>query len=145
MDKNRILTKFDELNSYLEELESIKPLNFEEYCSSIKEKRSCERLLQISIEAVIDICNILVSELNLGLPSEEEEIFKKLEGKRIITKSLSAILSGMKGVRNILVHKYGTVKDEIIFEIVSEKLGDFEKFKEEIINFLKSSSKKPKN
>ena len=51
----------------------------------------------------------------------------------------------MKGVRNILVHKYGTVKDEIIFEIVSEKLGDFEKFKEEIINFLKSSSKKPKN
>ena len=46
-------------------------------------------------------------------------------------------LSNMKGFRNILVHKYGIVDDELAFEMLSEKLEDFEKFKDEILRFLK--------
>ena len=43
----------------------------------------------------------------------------------------------MKGFRNILVNKYGTVDDELVFEMLSEKLEDFDKFKEEVLNCLK--------
>jgi len=137
MDKERILSKFDELEGYLEELEKVKPKEYEEYQSSIKDKRACERLLQISIETVIDICNILVSDLRLGLPSDEEEVFKKLKDKKVINKEIEKILSGMKGMRNILVHKYRAVNDELIFETISEKISDFEIFKEEILRFIK--------
>ena len=42
----------------------------------------------------------------------------------------------MKGFRNILVHKYGEVDDEISYENL-EKLSDFDLFKEEVIFFLK--------
>jgi len=45
-------------------------------------------LLQISIEAVIDICNIFVSNLKLGLPSNEEEIVDKLINKKVLTVKL---------------------------------------------------------
>lgn len=136
MDKKRILTKVDELDSYLEELEGIKPIEFEDYVNSVEKKRACERLLQISIEVLIDICNILISELKLGIPSDEDEVFSKLENKKIISKKMSDILKEMKGFRNILVHKYGAVDNEIIFEMLNEKLGDFDKFKNEIILFL---------
>ncbi|MBI2629630.1 DUF86 domain-containing protein [Candidatus Pacearchaeota archaeon] len=139
MDKKRILAKIDELNGYLEEIEKIRPSDIEEYISSIKDKRACERLLQISIESVIDICNLIISDLKLGLPSDEDVAFQKLEEKKVITNKMKTILINMKGFRNILVHKYGEVKDELVFENLSEKLGDFDIFKEEILGFLKNS------
>ena len=137
MDKDRILSKIDEINKYLEELGEIELTDFEEYKNSVQKKRACERLLQISIEAIIDVCNILISDLKLGLPSEEEELFDKLEKRKVISKEMRNVLYGMKSMRNILVNKYGVVKDEIIFETLSENLNDFDKFKEEILKFLK--------
>ena len=68
IDKEKILSKVDELNRYLDELDEIKPSEYEEYKSSIEKKRSCERILQISIESVIDVCIILFSNLKLGIP-----------------------------------------------------------------------------
>ena len=130
IDKERILAKIDELNNYLEELGNIKPSSFEEY--QRENKRACERLLQISIECVIDVCNLIVSGLKLGLPSDEDELVNKLINKKIISKKIGDILKGMKGFRNILVHKYGEVDDELAFENL-ENLEDFEKFKKEII------------
>ncbi len=91
MDEKRILAKIDELNSYLEELYSIKPNSFEEYESSVKDRRACERLLQMSIETVLDICNMILTDLKLGLPSDEEEVFKKLSEKKIICDILRAL------------------------------------------------------
>ncbi len=133
MDKKRILSKIDELDLYLSEIESVMPSNFEDYKSSIEKKRACERLLQISVEVVIDVCNLIVSELKLGLPADEDDIFNKLESKKLISKNLGKILKNMKGFRNILVHKYGTVDDELVFEILMEKLGDFDEFKKQIL------------
>src|SRR3989344_7371058 len=132
MDKKRVLSKIDELDSYLIELEEVRPADFKIYENSREKKRACVRLLQISIETVIDICNIIVSGLKLGLPADEEEILRKLENKKVISMGMKDILSNMKGFRNILVHKYGIVNDELVFEMLSEKLGDFGKFKEKI-------------
>ena len=47
MDKKRILSKIDEIDSYLSELEEIKPASIEEYKGAIEKKRACERVLQI--------------------------------------------------------------------------------------------------
>ncbi|MBS3084473.1 DUF86 domain-containing protein [Candidatus Pacearchaeota archaeon] len=139
LDNKRILSKIDELNKYLSELEEIIPENLEIYKNSIKDKRACERLLQISIETIIDILNIITSGLKLGLPSGEEDLIEKTYKKGVISKELKEILMGMKGFRNILVHKYGETDNEIIYEILSEKLQDFEKFKEEIIKFINNN------
>ena len=70
LDRERILAKIDELQGYLKELRNIVPENYNEYLSSIEKRRACERLLQISVECVIDICSLLVSGLRLGLPAE---------------------------------------------------------------------------
>jgi len=68
LDRERILTKIDELDGYLRELRHISPASFEDY-QRIETKRACERLLQISIETVIDISHLLVTGLRLGLPA----------------------------------------------------------------------------
>ncbi|MBU1252332.1 MAG: DUF86 domain-containing protein [Nanoarchaeota archaeon] len=140
IDRNKILSKLDEIGLYLDELEEIKPADFEEYRKSIVKKRSCERLLQISVESVIDICNVIVANLRLGVPYDEDVLFEKLIDKDIISKKTGMILRKMKGFRNILVHKYGEVDNEKVFEHLGE-LNDFEVFKNEILKFLNNSSR----
>ena len=135
LDKERILTKIDELDSYLNEIKGIAPGSFEEY-QKIEKKRACERLLQVSIEVVIDICNLLVSGLRLGLPAEEDDLFSKLLIAHIISKKMREKLREMKGFRNILVHEYAQVDDELVYEAVKKKLGDFEAFKKKVLQFL---------
>lgn len=143
MDKGRVLAKLDEIDGYLGELESIMPETLEEYEKSIASKRASERLLHIAIEAVIDACAILVRELKLGVPKEEEDFFEKLSG-RVITKETCAKLKEMKRFRNILVHRYVEIDDARVYELLRTRLGDFEEFKAQVLDFLKQKEKEEK-
>lgn len=136
LDRERILAKIDELEGYLRELRQISPESFEEY-QKIEKRRACERLLQISVECVIDICQLFVSGLRLGLPSEEDDLFEKLEQAGVLSGEMKATVKEMKAFRNILVHEYGWVDDRIVYEAVKTKSGDFETFMGEILKALK--------
>ncbi len=137
MDKERILAKIDRLDRYLQELKDIMPENFETY-QKIEKKRACERLLQVSIESVLDICAQIVIELRLGLPSEEDEIFKKLEQAKIISSATRETLKRMRGFRNILVHEYGRIDDRLVYDVLKNDINDFNSIRKEIIAALKS-------
>jgi len=132
VDKTRALGKIAELESYLAQLKQIAPQTFEEY-KKIEKMRSCERLLQLSIECLIDICKLLVSGLKLGLPSEENDLFQKLLNQNILPKDAVSILQEMRAFRNILVHEYATVDDALVFKKVKEGLGDFEIIKRALL------------
>jgi len=140
LDKNRILSKLDELDTYLNELESIMPRSYEEYASSIEKKRACERLLHILIECTIDICTLVVKGLRLGLPAEEEDVFEKLRQKEIISKRIERKLKAMRGFRNILVHRYGGIDDRLVFENL-KKTNDFKDFRKEIGRLLRGAER----
>jgi uncharacterized protein YutE (UPF0331/DUF86 family) len=136
LDEERILAKLDELEGYLAELRAIAPQNLKEY-RRIEKKRSCERLLQLCIECVIDMCRILVSGLRLGLPADENDLFEKLNKNGIVGSSVTRLLRQMRGFRNILVHEYASVDDELVFKYVKTRLGDFEKIRKQILAFLR--------
>jgi uncharacterized protein YutE (UPF0331/DUF86 family) len=136
LDRDRIITKIDELEGYLKELRSIIPEGYNEYLLSIEKRRACERLLQISVECVIDICGLLISGLRLGLPSEESEIFEKLFLNNIVSKEMKDTLKSMKGFRNILVHDYAKLDNALIYEIATTRLIDFERFVKDISKVL---------
>lgn len=137
MDRERVLARIDELDGYLRELHEIMPLNFEDY-RSIEKRRACERLLQVCIECVIDISALIVTGLRLGLPSEEDDLFEKLEQAKIISSTTKETLKRMKGLQNILVYEYGRVDDRLVYDILKNKLGDFEAFKKEILQSISS-------
>ena len=135
LDRERILTKIDELEGYQRELVQIAPGSIDEY-QRIETKRACERLLQISIETVIDISHLLVKGLRLGLPAEEDDLFEKLAGAGIISQSTKETAKRMKGFRNILVHRYGDIDDGIVYEMATERREDFQAFKKEVLQAL---------
>ena len=139
MDKERVLTKIDELDSYRRELDEILPESYEDYASSTETKRACERLIHVMIETLIDTSALIVKELKLGLPGEEDDIFLKLEKRNIITAGMLTKLKRMKGFRNILVHRYSEIDDELVFGFLKRNLSDFEIYKKQILAYLKRS------
>ena len=138
LDRDRILIKIDQLEGYLKELREILPADFTGY-QKIERRRACERLLQVSIEAVIDICHLLVAGLRLGIAAEEDDLFEKLKGAGIISLETTEVLKVMKGFRNILVHEYTRIDDKIVYEIARTRLADFEAFKQQVLQFLKTA------
>jgi len=137
LDKKRIAVKFDELAQILAELEQITPKIYKQYLA-IEKRRSCERLMQLSIECVLDVCKLIVSGLNLGMPGKEIDIPDVLEKSKVISKKLNNELKEMRGFRNILVHEYAAIDNELAFKILKTKINSFAGFKKEITEFIKS-------
>lgn len=136
LDRERILAKLDDLDGYLGELRQVVPASYARYMESVEKRRACERLLQMSIECVIDVCALFVSGLRLGLPAEEDDLIEKLEQAGLISSELAKMLRTMKGFRNLLVHEYGRIDNAIVFTMASRRLQDFDSFKTETLQTL---------
>jgi len=135
MDKERIYIKIDELDQYLQEIDEIMPSSSMEYAQSLVKRRALERLLQITIDAVMDISAIMVKEMKLGLPYQEEDFLDKMSGT-VLNPDLVMKLRKMKGFRNVLVHGYSQIDNQRVYEIFTRDLGDISEFKQAIIKFL---------
>ncbi len=132
MDEERILSKIDSMDQYLKEIEDDMPSNLNEYQDN---KRKYERLLNLSIEAVIDVCSLILKNEGLGAPNDEESILDKLADNKIINQDIAKNVKDMKAFRNVLVHRYGEVDDRKVYEKL-EKLEDFKEFRKRVIEYL---------
>ena len=136
-DKERILQKLDEIDKFLNELSQMKPSK-EEYVSDIVSRRACEKTIELAIESVIDVSSMVVSYERLGTPDDENHIFSILETKKVITRSMKDKIMEMKGFRNILVHRYGQIDDDLVYDFLENDLKDFEEFSSQIAKFIKN-------
>jgi len=92
--------------------------------------------IEFAIEDVFDICAIINTDLDLGIPGEDEDIFQHLVDRKIITATMQDKIHAMRGFRNIVVHRYGTIDDALAFSLLQENIGDFFLFAAEIENEL---------
>lgn len=135
IEQTRILQKIQQLEYYIKEFSELLPVSEEIYFNSLEKRRAIERQLHIMIECVLEISFLLIRYLNLGIPSNEENLFDLLK------KDLRNInrLKEMKGFRNILVHRYGDVNDSKVLEFALNDQQDFDIFLEDVRNILARS------
>ena len=136
VDRERVLAKLDALHGYERELGLVLPASLNDYKASLEKRRATERLLQISVECVLDICGLLVAGLRLGLPAEEENLFDRLEQALVFSPDLVRTLRAMRRFQNILVHEHGAVDDEIVFRLAFRLSGDVKLFTTEVTRAL---------
>jgi uncharacterized protein YutE (UPF0331/DUF86 family) len=94
-------------------------------------------LLQTSIEAMIDIAYHITAKKFNYPPCDARDAFKMLNTKGIIPSSDFVTYSAMIGLRNRLVHGYDDVSPEVLYDIITEQLDDFEKFISSIIPLIR--------
>jgi uncharacterized protein YutE (UPF0331/DUF86 family) len=94
---------------------------------------------EYAIENVFDICAILNADLHLGVPGTDDDILENLVRHGALAPETRQKLKAMKGFRNIVMHRYGTIDDALAFSILEEHIGDFSLFRQEVERFLQST------
>jgi len=135
--KDKIKNIIDSINLVGENL----PKDFKDFVHSRLIRDGLYKNIEFSIENILDICNILNSDLDLGTPETEDSIIEHLSNNKILNKKVIGKIEEMKKFRNILMHRYGDIDDERAFENIKEGLKDFELFVKEVEKFLKTLNK----
>ena len=131
-----IRKRLNKLDEYLSILKKLQKYNLEEFISDPEHYGSAERFLHLSIEAITDIGNHIVAEMNLGLVNWYSDIPILLSEKGIITEDLKEVWIRMIGFRNTLVHEYIDIDRKIVYEILQNNLKDIEALKKAFAQFL---------
>ncbi len=137
MRKELIEHKIGEIIDNINIISENMPVEFEDFVNSRLSKHGLYKLVEFTIQNFLDICSIINSDLNLGMPENEDVIINHLESKKIFSEKAIDIIRQIKGFRNILVHKYGEIDDKKAFENISEGLNDFDIIIKEFESFIK--------
>jgi uncharacterized protein YutE (UPF0331/DUF86 family) len=138
MREEIIRTKIKEIVEGVRLVEEHLPDTFVEFSSMGLIKDGIYKRVEFAIENVFDICAIINTDLELGIPSDDEDIIDNLVKNEILSEEMKEKLKAMRGFRNIVVHKYGKIDDKIAFEILKENLPDFYAFIKRIEEFLEN-------
>lgn len=137
VDKAVILRKLSELELYLTQIREFSVITLQAYKADWKTQRIVERTLQMMIETCADIANHVVSDRGMRAPTGYADSFSVLRENGIIAADLCGSMEKMAKFRNIVVHQYEVVDAEIVIAILSRRLGDFERYKDAILAYLK--------
>ncbi len=84
--------------------------------------------IERACQAAIDMSMHIVAEKRFGMPQTSSGAFELLFKNKLLSESLYKSLRAMIGFRNIAVHEYQTLDNEILKYIASEGYKDFIEF-----------------
>ena len=126
------MLRYDEKIDFVLEKISSLPDNLEEPFM----KDALYYRLQTSIEATTDIASMLCKDLGKNVSDDYSNI-ECLRKMDVISEQMAGRLKKINGLRNILVHKYNGLREDIILdnqEIIIETLEDFVENVEKILS-----------
>ncbi len=130
LDRLRLLEK------NLAALESLrKELTFEELSTNVQSEWALRYGLLESIQIVIDLACHLASKFNLGNPESYADCMRLLGQFEYISNDLSAKLTAMVGLRNILVHDYMVVDLRRLFDFLAN-IDDIREFARSVQQYV---------
>ncbi|HQI41296.1 MAG: hypothetical protein B6D44_02050 [Ignavibacteriales bacterium UTCHB2] len=80
-----------------------------------------------SIQIIIDLSCSIVSERNLGIPKNYSDCINLIINNNYLEKELGKRILSMVGLRNLLVHEYGIIDVNKLYEYLKylQDLKDF--------------------
>lgn len=90
--------------------------------------------LQRACEIATDVAMYVVSNRKLGLPQTKKEAFEKLFDNKLITEEMCNNMKGMVGFRNIAIHEYKQIDENIVKDVIENHLDDLKEFVRKMIN-----------
>ncbi|MFW6266551.1 MAG: type VII toxin-antitoxin system HepT family RNase toxin [Halanaerobiales bacterium] len=136
VNKEILLDRLNIIKNSIERLKKLSNISEAEFKSSDDYYAIAEHHLRRSLEAVLDIGRHICVKESLGKPQDYTEIFDILYKGGVLDKEFAERIRGMAGYRNRLVHMYNQVSRDELFQIIQERMLDFEKFTKEILEYI---------
>lgn len=132
-NKAVVITKYETIEKCINRINE----EYQDDENSLKDYRKMDMIvlnLQRACEAVLDLAMYVVSTRKIGLPQNKREAFKLLEENNIIDSNLSKNMQGMVGFRDIAVHDYKEIDENILKDVIENGLEDLKKFARIVLN-----------
>ena len=110
--------------------------SFQEYAENVRLKKAVERSLHVAIEACLDLARHVIAREGFRFPQDYQDTFRVLADERVVSQTLLPSLLDMARFRNLIVHDYAKIDDVKVYEILRNRLGDFDAFAEAIRTYL---------
>ena len=110
-----IRKRLNKLEEYLSILHGLRKYSFSEFIEDPERYGSAERFLQLAIEAITDLGNHVVADLELGVVNWYSDIPKILAENEYIDAELRERWIQIIGFRNVLVHDYLDIDRKIVY------------------------------
>jgi uncharacterized protein YutE (UPF0331/DUF86 family) len=102
--------------------------------------RTLERYLQLIVDAVLDINNHLIKELDLEPAKDLKGTFTIIADNSILEKDFAEKISEVVGLRNRIVHQYEKVDSKRFLMDFRKHNIDFDEYFKQILSFLEKSN-----
>lgn len=135
-----ILRKIEKLKEYVEGLRSADDITWERYQKNKRDRAFIERYIHMAIQTVFDITRHIISYKGWKVPDNYRETFSILAEGGVLPDEKVSDFQNMASFRNLLVHYYDKIDDEIVFGIFKNRLGDFDLFRDYIVEYLKKEN-----
>lgn len=132
---DKINIRLKKIFEYLDYLREFQGIGVEELERDFQKRGAVERYFQLTIEAVLDIANLLNAEYRFRPAEDGRESILILGEEGILPKKFAKDFSGVSGFRNILVHDYLKIDYKKVVENLRH-LADFEKFAQAVAQYL---------
>jgi len=132
--------RLETLERNLQRLEELAQLSYEEFMADWRNLMSAERLLQTSIEALVDISRHLVRRPRLQMPEEYRQIPKVLADAGYLPSEDVPTYEAMISFRNRLVHRYPEVEPDEVYRIITQELGDIRRWRDQMVQALQKTA-----
>jgi len=136
IDQDVIESKLDIIERNLEFLDEFEYMDSGEFLGSYKDVQAAKYSLLEIIECCIDIASHIIAAKSMGRAEEYRGLFYLLGENGVIKKDLAEKLGDMAGFRNLLVHRYGDVDNEVVLEMIQSELADVVEFERAVVRLL---------
>lgn len=136
VDKEIIENLCTSIRTNLRELSDAQDIDWDKFVKDNRSKRFVERVLQITIEAMIDIGHHIISDEGFREPESYRDVFKILTENGIIPNQKLQQYENIAAFRNILVHHYEKIDDAVVYSVFKNNLKDIEYFVGYILRWI---------
>ena len=131
-----IRKRLNKLDEYIAILKSLQQYSYEEFIADPERYGSTERFLHLAIEAITDMGNHIIADLELGVVNSYSDIPALIARKGYLSRSLEEKWIRMIGFKNTLVHEYIDIDRKIVYDVLQNNISDLEELKKVFAQFL---------
>jgi uncharacterized protein YutE (UPF0331/DUF86 family) len=135
------IAKFDRIKENVRLIQENLTDNLEDFMKLGLVKDGIYKRYEYSVELIIDVVAMINADLKLGIPNGTIDVLEQLQKREILNLEMVEKIKGMRGFRNILVHRYGRLDEELAYDIIKSKLSDFGTLEKELMSIIRRKMK----
>lgn len=128
------------IRRYIKELRDAQDIDWQTFIQDNRSRRFVERVLQITIESMIDLGQHIIADEGFREPNTYRDVFNILAENGILKQDTLPVFEKMASFRNILVHHYEGIDDSIVFGVFKKNLPDIESFLEQLLTWFQQKN-----